>query len=143
MRHTLSLVLLLGVCPLMWAANAPPVDPAVDNRFKIDTLIEDIPQPMNLEMAPDGRIFFIEIGGKIKIYHPDTKQVTVAGSVSVTTANECGLLGMALDPKFGSNGWIYLLYSPNDFNGQRISRYTMMGDAMSSGSAKVLLTYAE
>jgi len=143
MRLLHTLLLLLGAGPVMWAANAPPADPAADSRFKIDILLEDIPQPMELEIAHDGRIFFIEIGGKIKVYHPDTRQVTVAGSVQVTTANENGLLGMALDPKFASNGWIYLLYSPNDFNGQRICRYTMMGDEMSAASAKVLLTYAE
>ena len=59
MRLLHTLLLLLGAGPVMWAANAPPADPAADSRFKIDILLEDIPQPMELEIAHDGRIFFI------------------------------------------------------------------------------------
>ncbi len=125
------------------AATAPATDAAPDARYKIDTLIEDIPQPMQLDIATDGRIVFIEIGGTLKIYHPDTKQVTVAGAVPVVGGNENGMLGMVLDPQFAANGWVYLLYSPPDFVGQRISRFTLMGNTLAMASRKDLLTYAE
>ena len=36
---------------------------------------------MEIEIAPDGRIFFNEYGGKLKIYHPDTKQLVEAGHI--------------------------------------------------------------
>jgi cytochrome c len=70
---------------------------------------------MELELAPDGRIFFNEIGGKLRILKRETRQVIEAGRYKVTTANESGFLGFALDPKFAENNWIYLLYSPRRF----------------------------
>ena len=134
----LSLLALLATVSTVFAAEAPP-----DYRFKVETLIENIPQPMQLQRAPDGRIFFIEIAGKVKIYHPDTKQVALAATLDVTIAQENGLLGMALDPQFATTGWIYLLHSPKDFAGQFISRFTVKGDTLEMDSRKDLLSYAE
>jgi cytochrome c len=128
---------------LLAAATLSAAEPPPDYRFKVETLLEDIPQPMQIEAAPDGRIFFIEIGGKVKVFHPDTKQAVEAGRLEVTTALENGLLGMALDPQFARNGWIYLLHSPKSFEGQVISRFTMKGDIMDPASRKDLLSYPE
>ena len=129
---------LLAAVSTTLAAEAPP-----DYRFKVETLFEGIPQPMEIEIAPDGRIFFNEYGGKLKIYHPDTKQIVEAGQIEVFTGQENGFLGFALDPKFAENGWIYCLHSPKDFPGQHLSRYTMRGDTLDLTSEKVLLRFEE
>lgn len=131
----------LAVClSLLATANAaaPP-----DYRFKVEVLAEGIPQPMQLEIAPDGRIFFVEIKGKVRIYKPRERQIVEAGALDVFNGQENGLLGMALDPHFASNGWIYLLHSPNDFHGQVLSRFTVRGDALDMGSRKEVLRYEE
>ena len=120
------------------AAEVPP-----DYRFKVETLFEGMPQPMELEIAPDGRIFFNEYGGNLKIWHPDTRQIVDAGTIVVTTEQENGFLGFALDPKFSENGWIYCLYSPKEFSGQHLSRFTMKGDTLDLASEKVLLKFEE
>ena len=129
---------LLVIASTLGAVDAPP-----DYRFKVETLFTGIPQPMEIEIAPDGRIFFNEYGGKLKIYHPDTKQIAEAGQIDVFTGQENGFLGFALDPKFSENHWIYCLHSPKDFDGQHLSRYTMTGDTLDLASEKVLLTFAE
>ena len=134
----LPLLVLIAAVSTALAAEVPP-----DYRFKVETLFEGIPQPMELEIAPDGRIFFNEYGGKLKIYHPDTKQLTEAGQIEVFTGQENGFLGFALDPKFAENGWIYCLHSPKDFPGQHLSRYTMRGDTLDLASEKVLLKFEE
>src|SRR5436190_44111 len=118
--------------------EAPP-----DFRFKVEKLFEGIPQPMEIELAPDGRIFFNEYGGSLKVYHPDTKQIVTAGKLDVFTGQENGFLGFALDPKFAENGWIYCLYSPPKLDGQSLSRFTLKGDALDTASEKVLLTFQE
>jgi cytochrome c len=120
------------------AVGAPP-----DFRFKVETLFEGIPQPMEIEIAPDGRIFFNEYSGKLKIYHPDTKAIVEAGQIEVFTGQENGFLGFALDPKFSENGWIYCLHSPKGFDGQHLSRFTMRGDTLDLASEKVLLKFEE
>jgi cytochrome c len=110
------------------AAEVPP-----DYRFKVETLFEGMPQPMELETAPDGRIFFNEYGGKLKVWHPDTRQIVEAGKIEVFTDQENGFLGFALDPKFAENGWIYCLWSPKDFAGPASEPFTMKGDTLDSG----------
>ena len=115
---------------------APP-----DARYKVEVLATGMPQPMELELAPDGRIFFIEIAGRLRIWKPDTRAVVEAGSVATTTAQENGLLGFALDPKFPDNHWIYLFYSPKDEDGQRLSRFVMQGDTLDAKSEKIVLQF--
>ena len=124
--------------PLRAAGEAPP-----DYRFKFEVLAENLPQPMMMQEAPDGRIFFIEIAGKVKIWHPGTGLVSEIGALTVTTAQENGLLGMALDPAFADNGWIYFLHSPPDFDGQFISRFTVKGESLDLASRKDLLSWKE
>jgi cytochrome c len=86
---------LATALPARAQSVAPP-----DYRFKFEVLAEELPQPMTLQEAPDGRIFFNEIAGKVKVYDPATRLVSVIGELKVTTAQENGLLGMALDPDF-------------------------------------------
>src|SRR5882672_1966371 len=96
-------------------AASNDLSPPPDYRFKIEVLTEGIPQPMELELAPDGRIFFNEIGGKLKIYNPGNHEVALAGTIPVFPEMENGFLGFALDPAFANNHWIYLYYSPTNY----------------------------
>ena len=80
------------------AAEAPP-----DYRFKPETLATGLIQPMELEVAPDGRIFFNEISGKLRVWKPGSSQIVEAGEVPVFTGQENGFLGFALDPQFAQN----------------------------------------
>src|SRR6266850_5907162 len=114
-----------------------------DYRFKVEVLAEGMPQPMELELAPDGRIFFNEISGKLKIYKPATHDVAVAGVISVFAEQENGFLGFALDPAFKNNQWIYLYYSPTNYAGQRLSRFAMRGDQLDLASEIHLLEFGE
>src|SRR3954466_13336835 len=84
-----ALLLLSFTCSAFAASNLP-VPP--DYRFKIEVLTENIPQPMELELAPDGRIFFNEIGGKLKIYKPQNHEVVLSGSIPVFPEQETGSL---------------------------------------------------
>src|SRR5687768_3096148 len=115
------------------AVAAPDAAPP-DYRFKVETLFEGVPQPMEIEIAPDGRIFFNEFSGRLKIYQPATKQIVEAGKLEVFNGQENGFLGFALDPKFAENGWVYCIWSPKHFDGQRLSRFTMTGDTLDLAS---------
>ena len=134
----MRLLAFFALTASIFAAEVPP-----DYRFKVETLFEGVAQPMELEIAPDGRIFFNEYGGKLKVYHPDSKQIVEAGKIEVTTEQENGFLGFALDPKFAENGWIYCLYSPKGFPGQHLSRFAMKGDTLDLASEKLLLKFEE
>ena len=138
MLRTLLAALFLLSAPTWAAESAPP-----DYRFHFEVLAENLPQPMTMQEAPDGRIFFHEIAGKVKVFDPQTKLVSEVGEITVTTAQENGLLGMALDPDFAKNGWIYLMHSPPDFDGQYISRFTLKDGKLDPASRKDLLNWPE
>jgi cytochrome c len=142
LMRLLASLCFLSIHSLLAVLPAPSTTPP-DYRFKVETLLEGMPQPMQLEIAPDGRLFFIEIAGKLRIYKPGERQVIDAGTLEVTTAQENGLLGMALDPEFTSNQFIYLLHSSKAFIGQTLSRFTMKGDELDLSSRIDMLSYEE
>ena len=125
------------------AASVPTSAAVQDFRYKVDVLQEGMPQPMELEIATDGRIFFNEIGGALKILKPGSRAPLTAATLEVFNGQENGFLGFALDPDFSKNQWIYCFYSPKDFIGQRLSRFTMKGDSMDPSSEIILLTVDE
>ena len=129
----------LGVA-ILAAEEIATVDPS---RFEITVLATGLTQPMELAMAPDGTVYFIELSGKLKSLNPVTRAVTLVGEVTVTTAQENGLIGLALDPNFAENHWIYFQYSPPDFPGQHISRFTLVDGLLDLASEKILMRYEE
>ena len=137
-------VLLWAVASLCQLSCAFAQDgPPPGYRFHFEVLAENLPQPMTMQEAPDGRIFFIEIAGKVKVFDPKSKLVSEIGTLTVTTAQENGLLGIALDPDFARNQWIYFLHSPPDFDGQFISRFTLKDGLVDLSSRKDLLNWPE
>ncbi len=137
-RAALSVVVVIGLgCSIVWAAEVDP------SRFEVTVVASDLKQPMELEIAPDGSIFLIEIAGKVKQIQPKTGQVRELGQLQVTTAQENGLIGLALDPNFVENGWIYLQYSPPDYSGQHISRFTYRDGKLDLDSERRLFRFEE
>lgn len=102
-------------------------------------LEENVTDPMELQVAADGRVFFAERGGAIRVWNPETDETRTAGYVPVTTDVEDGLLGMALDPKFASNGWIYAYYSPSSGEPQHLSRFTVEDGRIDPRSEEIVL----
>jgi cytochrome c len=123
-------------------ADAAAFDPS---RFEVTVLTSGLRQPMELCVAPDGVVYYIELDGKLKAWSPALRggPPRLIGELKVTTAQENGLIGMALDPDFAANGWIYLQYSPPDYPGQHISRFTIRDGQLDLASEKLLLKYEE
>ncbi len=118
-------------------------EPILDHRFKVEVLAVGMPQPLQVKVAPDGRIFFNELKGALRIWKPDTQFVVEAGRVPTFAEQENGFLGFALDPQFAKNQWIYLFYSPTNYTGQRLSRFVMRGDVLDMAGEKVMLEFGE
>jgi glucose/arabinose dehydrogenase/type 1 glutamine amidotransferase len=115
----------------------------IETNFERVILDDNTLDPMSLAVAPDGRVFYVERAGAVKIYKPGSANITLAATLAVATAHEDGLLGLALDPNFASNNWIYLFYSPAGAAAkQNVSRFTLVGDQLDLNSEKVLLEIA-
>jgi glucose/arabinose dehydrogenase len=94
-----------------------------------------------------GRALMLEKGGAVRVLQADgTMLAADALTLPVCTDSEQGLLGAAVDPGFASNGFVYLYYSHDAGNCasstgrfNRVSRFTMTGDAINPASELVLL----
>ena len=131
---------LRGHFSSVMADDSEPVDPT---RFEVNVLTTGLNQPMELEVAPDGSVYFIELGGKLRVLNPQTGEVTLVGEVKITTEQENGLIGMALDPNFLETKWVFLQYSPPDYPGQHISRFTLVDGKLDLASEKLLFKFEE
>ncbi|MEU9886238.1 ThuA domain-containing protein [Sphaerisporangium sp. NPDC051011] len=133
------LKMLLG--GLQTAAGVVPADcsASLDSAFAKVTLDDNTSNPMMLDVAPDGTVFYIDRLGDVKAVEPAGGVVT-SGHLNVFTANESGLLGLALDPDFTTNRWAYLYYSPQSKVVDRLSRFTIREDlTLDLASEKVVL----
>jgi cytochrome c len=128
---------------ILWAAKAKLGDAGatIDNNYQ-KVILDSAPKdPMQLAIAPDGRVFFVERAGTLKVWKPDSRSTLVAGQVAIDEGREDGLLGIALDTGFATNHWLYLFYSPAGTDPvQHVSRFTINGDTLDLTSEKVLLT---
>src|SRR5215213_9586912 len=81
-------------------------DQQVDGEWK-----DTVKDPMELAVAADGRVFYAQRDGTIKVWKPKSKKTSTVGKIKVFDGLEDGMLGIALDPNFADNNWIYLNYS--------------------------------
>lgn len=121
-----------------------------ENRFTKVILAEKLNEPMELAVMNDGKVLFIERLGKLRLYDPAEGRIRDVGQIDVshTYLNqdgnqpeaEDGLLGLALDPNFESNNWIYLYYSPIDPKPVNVlSRFEFRNNELVMSSEKVML----
>jgi glucose/arabinose dehydrogenase len=130
---------------IRWAARVEDGDAGatIDSHYDKTVLDDFVTDPMELAVAPDGRVVFVERGGVIKVWRPDSRTTAIAGIIDVFDELEDGLLGVALDPAFPANGHLYLYYSPaGDAPKNVLSRFTLVGDEIEPGSEVVMLEVA-
>lgn len=147
-RRLIPVCVVLFCLPGIAAAVQPPAGSVsggtVDqSRLELTELARGLVQPMELDVADDGTVYFIELAGKLRAISPGSSEIRLVGELKITTEQENGLIGMALDPNFTQNGWIFLQYSPPDFPGQHISRFTIRDGLLDLASEKLLLKFEE
>ncbi|MFB9293748.1 PQQ-dependent sugar dehydrogenase [Persicitalea jodogahamensis] len=138
--------LFLTTCCLMVSGlSALAQSPAVpeENRFTKTVLSNDLNEPMELAVAPDGRVFFTERKGNFYVYDPASRQTKLIREFPVfwETKYGNGLIGLALDPDFAKNHYIYFYNTPiSDTPKQHVSRFMLRDDnTLDVASEKVLL----
>ncbi|MFW2514679.1 ThuA domain-containing protein, partial [Demequina sp. SO4-13] len=99
------------------------------DAYELVNLADDTRNPMSLNVADDGTVFYLERDGELLRIDPETQQTSTAIDLNVTNGNEDGLLGMVLDPDFETNNHAFIYWSPatvspEDGPHNRISRFT-------------------
>ena len=96
-----------------------------------------------MALAPDGRIFAAQQNGQLRVYKNGALLATPFLTLTVNTISERGLLGVAFDPAFASNRYIYVYYTTNSAPiHNRVSRFTASAanpDVVEAGSEQPIL----
>ena len=131
------------VCLFFWLlSNAVTLNAQLPDDFQKVELLTGLTNVVNMDFAPDGRVFILDRYGEVLVYKPDVQLSSSAGMLPVFHQLEDGLLGLAFDPNFLTNNYVYLYYSPLSTSVNRVSRFTMNGDQMDIQSEVVVLEWA-
>ena len=127
----------------LWA-GAQIVEPG----FQSTVVASGFSLPTATAYTPDGRIFVAEKNGIVKVIKNGALLPTPLITLTdVNTFGDRGLIGMAVDPQFAQNGYLYLSYTYENTPGfnvagpktVRIVRVTVVGDTASESSKLVLV----
>jgi putative heme-binding domain-containing protein len=93
-----------------------------------------------MEVAPDGRIFVCEQPGTLRVVKAGKLLPDPVLRVPVDSAWERGLIGVTLLPDFPKSPNIFVCYiAAKPYPHHIVSRFTLAGDVVKSGSEKILL----
>jgi glucose/arabinose dehydrogenase len=125
-------------------SNGPPVTPG----FETEAVASGLILPTAMAFASDGRIFIAEKGGTIRTVKNGTLLTEPLITLTdVNTYNDRGLIGIAADPNFSQNGYLYVSYTYENtpganFSGPKtahVARITVVGDTASESSKVILV----
>ena len=139
---------LLSVGEILQPQTVEAQTTGLPSNFTQDVLAQGLLTPTNLAFLPDGRILVTEKKGVVRVWKNGAILPTPLIDLTdrVNDYFDHGLLGIAVDPNFASNGYVYFLYTfENDINQYsssktgRLARYTVSGDTASKASEFVVL----
>jgi glucose/arabinose dehydrogenase len=139
LRHCRSLA-FTGIAGLLSVITVRAV--TLPSGFTQTQIATNLAGPTRVEVSPDNRIFVLEKPGRVRVIKNGTMLSTPYLTVTVDTQGERGLLGIAFDPSFATNRFVYVYYTattPAIHN--RISRFTASStnpDVVDSSSEKIL-----
>ena len=118
------IVLFLPIICLFFHADAALAE------VKVETVADNLKIPWELVFAPDGRIFFTERDGNLWVIENESMELVATFPASHTS--EGGLLGLALDPEFEKNNFLYLYQTYFDFelHHNKVVRYTVSNNQL-------------
>ncbi len=138
--------MLLSGCD-MSKPSAPPVSapgkqteaPASSKStpYTAEVLVSGLQVPWDLAFAPDGRLFFTERGGTLRMIDQGklADKPVFRFEDGLYKEAEAGVLGLTLDPDFAKNHYIYVYHSYQDSGGKPVNRVVRLIEQ--GGSAKL------
>ena len=109
---------------------------------KVQTVATGLEIPWEIAFLPDRRALVTERPGRVRLLKRDGRlRSKPVATVSAQSVGEGGLLGLAVDPEFASNRFVYLYYTTADamrlerwrFSGGRLRRERSLVDGIEAG----------
>jgi glucose/arabinose dehydrogenase len=136
---------ILAALAALSALTSMPAVSVVPGGFRDDP-VATVGAPTALAFTPDGRLLVTTQGGTLRVVANGALLPTPALSFApsqICTESERGLLGVAVDPNFAGNSFIYLFYTfapPGGGCVNRVSRFTLPpGNVVDPASELVLI----
>jgi glucose/arabinose dehydrogenase len=107
---------VLSLVVLVSASAAASADPALPAGFSKVTVATGLWDATGFAYTPDGRVIIIEKRGRVAVAHPGSQATKTLIDIGdhVAVDGDRGLLGVAVDPQFATNHYVYLLYTYDD-----------------------------
>lgn len=139
-----KILLLIALILLGWffykSLSAPQKMTTQNQTAKQETdqssiIAQNLEIPWGLAFLPNGDILVTERPGRVKLIDKNGNVKLISELPSVRHIGEGGLMGIALDPDFGSNGFVYFYYTygnSQDSTLNRVVRMTYKNDKLSN-----------
>ncbi len=101
---------LVGAITLAVAGCGSSIGTA-PSALTVTTLASGLDIPRGMAIVPDGRLFVTERPGRLRVIVGGVLQAAPVITLPVEAVSEAGLLGLAADPGFATNGHLYVYYS--------------------------------
>jgi len=132
-QKSLPLYFAIIIVTLQFACSKPPPGrgsgetEASDSqtKFRVETVVGNLEVPWSIVWAPDGRMFFTERPGRVRVYEKGQMRAQPLFVVpDVESSGESGLMSLELHPQFRANHFLYLAYAyKGDGQQVRVVRY--------------------
>ncbi len=105
-----------------------------DVTYTTEVVATKLSVPWALSFDDSVALYFTERPGRLRVIREGVVEPEPVAELPVAATGEGGLLGLALDPQFSTNGQIYLMYTLEQGGGlaNRIARYTLGADGLSN-----------
>ena len=158
LRTTLLIVVLLASGLAVGAASQPappaartgatraPASARLPAGFSQRTVVRRLPRATDMAFTPDGRLFITLKHGVVRYRRTNGSMATLLDfSRKINDTGERGLLGIAVDPRFGTNHHLYLVYTHRATGTQpihnRLVRVTVRNGRLAPGSERTLFRF--
>jgi glucose/arabinose dehydrogenase/peptidoglycan/xylan/chitin deacetylase (PgdA/CDA1 family) len=150
MKNLNNVLIKFGIAATLVVVYAlmPSTALALPAGFETQVVAGGFNQPTTIAFTQDGRIFVAEKSGTVRVIKNGILLPTPLISLSdVNSYGDRGLIGMAIDPQFSQNGYLYLSYTYENTPGTafsgiktgRIVRVTVVGDTADENTKFVLV----
>ena len=142
MKHSIKILSRLFFLTILFSqlacaeseADFPPLPASKDvPKLRVETVATNLEIVWSIVFAPDGRVFFTERPGRVRVIENGKLRAAPFFAVpDVEPSGESGLMGMTLHPAFSENRFVYLAYAYRDKGNQRVrvARYRESGGGL-------------
>ncbi|WP_341834510.1 PQQ-dependent sugar dehydrogenase [Chitinophaga pollutisoli] len=111
-----------------------------NNRYTYTMLAQGLDEPLQLAVLPGNDVIFAERKGAVRLFRSREKDVVTLAQFNVYSGLEDGLLGVALDPAFDKNHFVYFYYGvAGDLHVSRLTRMEMRDRKLLPETEKTIL----